>query len=69
MVNGKKVSTYLVDFLLFHADGHEEYVEIKGAWTSMARLRCSDLLNRYDARFESRHTLGGRCNHRRPCHV
>ena len=39
VVNGKKITTYLVDFLLFHRDGHEEYVEIKGKWTAEARLK------------------------------
>ena len=35
----KKVCTYTVDFKIKHSDDSDEYVEVKGFWTSTARLK------------------------------
>tara|TARA_R100001086_G_scaffold215640_1_gene131783 strand:+ start:683 stop:1030 length:348 start_codon:yes stop_codon:yes gene_type:complete len=36
---GKKVCTYTVDFKVRHKDDSAEYIEVKGYWTSTARLK------------------------------
>jgi predicted nuclease of restriction endonuclease-like RecB superfamily len=34
-----KVCTYTVDFKVRHKDDSAEYIEVKGFWTSTARLK------------------------------
>jgi len=36
---GQKVCTYTVDFKIRHKDNSVEFVEVKGFWTSTARLK------------------------------
>lgn len=38
-VNGKHICNYIIDFKLTHADGEEEYAEIKGFDTDTWRLK------------------------------
>jgi len=38
-VNDKKIAQYVVDFVVTHLDGHEEWIEMKGKWTAEARLK------------------------------
>lgn len=38
-VNGYRVCTYKVDFTVYHNDDTIEYVETKGFWTPVARLK------------------------------
>ena len=38
-VAGKLVTTYIVDFVLEHADGHVEWVEVKGFQTPEWRIK------------------------------
>ena len=38
-VNGYRVCTYKIDFIIFHNDGTEEYVETKGYPTPVWRLK------------------------------
>ena len=39
VVNGKKICTYIIDFLIIHNDGKKEYIEVKGMMTSTASLK------------------------------
>ena len=39
VVNKIKICTYIVDFKILHNDDTEEYIEVKGKWTSTARLK------------------------------
>lgn len=39
VVNGIKVATYIIDFVIEHNDGEEEYVECKGYETDIFRLK------------------------------
>lgn len=38
-VNGFKICTYIVDFKITHNDGSIEWVETKGFWTDVARIK------------------------------
>lgn len=38
-VNGKRVCTYRIDFIVTYKNGKEEYVETKGVMTPSARLK------------------------------
>jgi len=38
-VNGFLITTYIVDFLIEHMDGHEEWIEVKGYETPEWRLK------------------------------
>jgi hypothetical protein len=38
-VNGKLICRYIVDFLVTHADGHEEWIEVKGFETPEWKLK------------------------------
>ena len=38
-VNGKKIAAYVIDFVVSHHDGHDEFIEMKCAWTASARLK------------------------------
>lgn len=38
-VNGKKIATYKVDFVITHNDNAEEYIEIKGMRTAVFNLK------------------------------
>lgn len=39
IVNGKKICTYIIDFVITHNDGSLEYVEVKGFKTAVWRLK------------------------------
>ncbi len=39
IVNGKKICTYIIDFVIIHNDGSLEYVEVKGFKTAVWRLK------------------------------
>lgn len=39
IVNGFKVCTYIIDFIIYHDDGTKEYVETKGYPTPLWRLK------------------------------
>ncbi len=38
-VDGKKICRYVVDFVVFHLDGKEEYIEIKGVETAAWKIK------------------------------
>lgn len=38
-VNGDKICVYILDFKVTHLDGSIEWVEIKGMWTDVAKLK------------------------------
>lgn len=38
-VNGFKICTYIPDFKVLHNDGSIEWVECKGMWTDVARMK------------------------------
>lgn len=38
-VNGMKICTYIVDFKICHLDGSIEWVETKGFWTDVAKIK------------------------------
>jgi len=38
-VNGKTVCTYRLDFEVYYTNGKVEYVEVKGFWTDVARIK------------------------------
>lgn len=38
-VNSQKICDYIVDFLVYYADGRRELVEVKGFWTNEAKLK------------------------------
>jgi hypothetical protein len=38
-VNGKKICKYIVDFRVWYTDGREEWVEVKGFMTDVAKLK------------------------------
>lgn len=38
-INGKKVTTYIADFLVKYADGHVEIVDVKGYKNSIYNLK------------------------------
>lgn len=39
IVNGKKIATYILDFLVTHHDGTLEYIEVKGMMTDVASIK------------------------------
>lgn len=39
ILNGKKICKYLLDFQVLYADGHIEYVDVKGVRTQMYSLK------------------------------
>lgn len=39
IVNGKKICKYLLDFAVEYADGHVEYIDVKGVKTDIYRLK------------------------------
>jgi Protein of unknown function (DUF1064) len=39
VVNGEHICFYIVDFHVLYANGHNEYIEVKGMWTQEARLK------------------------------
>jgi hypothetical protein len=39
LVNGRKVCSYIVDFLVKYPNGHEQWVEVKGYETPEAKLK------------------------------
>ncbi len=38
-VNGRKVCGYIVDFVATYADGHEQYIEVKGYPAPLGELK------------------------------
>ena len=38
-VNNQKICDYVVDFLVHYVDGRRELMEVKGFWTTDARLK------------------------------
>ncbi len=39
MVGNKKVTRYVIDFVEIGLDGNKTYVEVKGVWTDVAKLK------------------------------
>lgn len=39
IVNDIKICDYVCDFLVYYADGRQELVEVKGVWTTDAKLK------------------------------
>jgi hypothetical protein len=39
IVNNVKICDYIVDFFVTYADGRKEFVEVKGFWTDVAKLK------------------------------
>ena len=39
VVNGEKIGTYICDFKVTYNNGKVEYIETKGFWTPVAKLK------------------------------
>lgn len=38
-VNGQHITNYIIDFIAYHPDGRQEYIEVKGFETEVWRLK------------------------------
>lgn len=43
-INGVRICKYILDFLVTYADGHIEYVDVKGVRTTVYALKCKMML-------------------------
>jgi hypothetical protein len=47
LVNGHKIRSYIVDFVVEHPGGRTEYIETKGVWTREAQMKRDHFIAQY----------------------